>query len=555
MSGLASWLNLAWMGKCAGEGAAFLRAARNVAAAQRAVLMGILSANRQSHFAMAHGFDRIRDPRGYQDRVPLSTQENLAAAVDRIAAGEPNVLTSEPVSLLEPTSGTIGGEKLIPYTASLRRQFQRGVAAWIADLFRNRPGVRLGRAYWSISPALGPPRHTSGGIPIGFPDDAAYLGRLEQWALRYLLAVPSVVARLPDVTTARYATLRFLLAASDLSLVSVWNPTFLTALLRPLPDWLDRLRADLQDGTCRPPTPLPPPCQEMLRPWLRPQPKRADRVRSVLRSGPSLPECVRQLWPRLTLISCWADAAAERFVPELHQLFPGIEIQPKGLVATEGFVSLPLVGQEGAALAVRCHFFEFEEIDAPTSRCRLAHELNHGGRYRVVLTTGGGLYRYPLRDEVEVVGFFRQCPLLRFMGKSDRSSDLVGEKLAEGHVRTVLDRLFSATRLSPRFALLVPVLDRPPRYRLYLQGARRDSSPHLAADLQAGLEENPYYRHAVAFGQLAPAEVCWLHSEGEPGWAIYERRCLELGQKCGDIKPVVLDGWTGWPERFEPRTR
>jgi len=49
----------------------------------------------------------------------------------------------------------------------LRREFQRAVAAWIADLFWQRPAVRHGRAYWSISPALAPPRRSTGGIPIG----------------------------------------------------------------------------------------------------------------------------------------------------------------------------------------------------------------------------------------------------------------------------------------------------------------------------------------------------------------------------------------------------
>src|SRR6266852_4437688 len=81
-----------------------------------------------------------------------------ARAFAGIAAGEPNVLTRDPVLLLEPTSGSTGGEKLIPYTASLRREFQRAVAAWIGDLFRQRPAVRRGRAYWSLSPVFGPRR-------------------------------------------------------------------------------------------------------------------------------------------------------------------------------------------------------------------------------------------------------------------------------------------------------------------------------------------------------------------------------------------------------------
>src|SRR5262249_49343993 len=99
-----------------------------------------------------------------------------------------------------------------------------------------------------------------------------------------------------------------------------------------------------------------------------------------------------------------------------------------------------------------------------SSRKGLADERDRGGRYRVVLPTAGGLYRYQLRDEVEVVGFHHQCPLLRFAGKYDGTSDLVGEKLAEPHVRAVLDRLLAARGSQPCFALLVPILARPARY-------------------------------------------------------------------------------------------
>jgi hypothetical protein len=272
----------------------------------------------------------------------------------------------------------------------------------------------------------------------------------------------------------------------------------------------------------------------------------------MFRDTDALPERLRQIWPRLALISCWADAAAAYFVPELRALFPGVEIQPKGLLATEGFVSLPLVGRPAAALALRCHFFEFEEggsLEEP-ARCRLAHELERGGVYRVVLTTGGGLYRYRLRDEVAVVGFEGRSPLLRFLGRPDRVSDLVGEKLAEPHVRSVLDRVFAAHGLRPRFALLTPALGRPPHYRLYLQGPDAELTRSLLADLQAGLEENHHYRYAVGLGQLAPVEAHVLAPDGEPAWRIYERRCLARGQKCGDIKPAALDPWTGWPDEF-----
>jgi hypothetical protein len=535
MMGLASWLNTGWMLLCAGEARAFRRATRQVEQTQTGVLREILLRNRTSEFGEEHGFARIDTPRQYQARVPLSTSEDYAAPVRRIASGDPDVLTAEPVLLLEPTSGTTGGEKLIPYTASLRRQFQRGVAAWMANLLRHRPAVRRGRAYWSISPAFGPPRCSAGGIPIGFEDDAAYLGTLEQVALRRLLVVPPLVARLTDLAAFRYQTLLYLLRAEDLTLISVWNPTFLTALLTPLEEWQDRLCSDLRRDTDAPSAPR----------------RRADFLNAVFRERVPLAEKLRRVWPRLALISCWTDAGASRQLSEVREFFPGVEIQGKGLLATEGCVSFPLVGRPAPVLAVRSHFFEFKERGEPGGACRLAHELDRGGRYEVVLTTGGGLYRYQLRDEVEVVGFEQQCPLLRFLGKADRTSDLVGEKLAEPHVRAVLDRVFAAHDVSPRFALLVPVEGRPAHYRLYLQAPAPPPHPGtLATALQVGLEENPHYAYAVRLGQLGPVEVQCLDPEGVPAWSLYEQRALARGQKAGVIKPTALDSWPGWPEVF-----
>jgi hypothetical protein len=532
----AGWLNTAWMLKCAGEARAFRRAIRHVAHAQAEVLVDILRRNRQTTFGRAHGFRHLSTPKAYQDRVPLSGPGDYAEPVQRIAAGEAGVLTAERVELLEPTSGTTGGEKLIPYTPSLRRQVQRALAVWIDDLFRHRPALRRGRAYWSLSPALGPARRTAAGISIGFDDDASYLGGLERLALKYLLVVPAEVARLGDLAAVRYATLLHLLAAGDLTLISVWNPTFLTALLRPLEEWQDRLRQDLRRGTLHLGTAL-----------------RAPVVEGILRSSASWPEKLQQIWPQLGLISCWMHAAAARAVPEVRALFPTVEIQPKGLLATEGCVSIPLLGRPAPALAVRSHFFEFQEGEG--GPCRLAHELQTGGRYRVILTTGGGLYRYQLRDEVEVVDFEWQCPLLRFLGKADRISDLVGEKLAEPHVRAVLERLFAAQGLCPGFALLAPVEGRPARYRLFIQDAPLPSLTALATGLEAGLRENPYYGHAVALGQLAPAEVAVLDPSGEPAWQVYERCCVARGQRAGNIKPAALDGWTGWAQEFRPIRR
>jgi hypothetical protein len=558
---LAWWLNSAWMWKCRREAGRFAAATRAVRRTQESLLQEILFRNQESWFGRKHGFRKIRQPRDFQQRVPLSQYDDYSEAVNRIAAGERHVLTREPIELLEPTSGTTRGEKLIPYTASLRREFQRAVAAWIADLFRNRPAVRTGRAYWSVSPALGRSALTAGGIRIGFDDDAAYLGALERRALRHLLVAPPSLARIADIEAFRYATLWALLSADDLTLVSVWNPTFLSILVRSIEPWRERLIEDLRHGAPRFSPALPPDWARSIAIWCNCRAGRLQFVAEALEEPGPLSARLRCIWPRLALISCWTDAAAALVVPEIRRLFPDVEIQPKGLLATEGCVSFPLVGRPGSILAVRSHFFEFDpagaadEVSTGAGDTLLAHELEAGHRYRVVITTSGGLYRYQLHDEVEVVEFENECPLVRFLGKSDRGCDLVGEKLGEAHVRSVLENAFAREEIAPNFAMLVPdVTERPFRYRLYVELADaervRNRAERLAPILESGLGENPYYRYAVRLGQLGPAEVRLLESPPGTAWPVYENRCLERGQKLGNIKPAVLDSWTGWPEVF-----
>jgi hypothetical protein len=47
--------------------------------------------------------------------------------------------------------------------------------------------------------------------------------------------------------------------------------------------------------------------------------------------------------------------------------------------------------------------------------------LETGARYFVFVTTSSGLYRYDMNDIVEVVGRFRNTPMLRFVQKGKAS--------------------------------------------------------------------------------------------------------------------------------------
>jgi hypothetical protein len=251
------------------------------------------------------------------------------------------------------------------------------------------------------------------------------------------------------------------------------------------------------------------------------------------------PENLTRIWPRLGLISCWGDGHAALHLEEIRRAFPGVEIQPKGLLATEGFVTIPFQG--AWPVAIRSHFFEFLEDGR---WLRLTHEVEKGGVYSVVLTTGGGLYRYRLEDRVEVTGFVGRTPSLRFLGKEGHVSDLCGEKLHESFVASALERAFRRTGIAPLFAMLAPEEGPTPGYVLYLEAA---PPPPGLAELVGILEEelaaNPHYRACVALGQLAPVRVFQIEKDG---FSLYLKRCRERGQRMGDVKPLALSALPGW---------
>lgn len=128
----------------------------------------------------------------------------------------------------------------------------------------------------------------------------------------------------------------------------------------------------------------------------------------------------------------------------------------------------------------------------PARSAARAHELRTGESYTVIVTTGGGLWRYRLGDLVEVDGFF---------GAS--VSDLCGEKLAE----TFATHAIAAASASCACTPLRPL-------------------PHL--------------------GQLGPV-TCVPVTDG---YRIFSAASAAPERRLGDIKPQALSLRSDWRVRF-----
>ena len=431
-------------------------------------LRNLLERHAATAFGRAHGFATILSPEDFREAIPPMNYEDHRSWIERCANGEVGVLACEEPSGFERTSGTSSRPKWIPLTAGLQEEFARGLAAWFGGWQTRRPEVFAGRAYWALSPAGMAPEITPGGLPLGMTRDAAYFPdavgeRLAEW-----LVVPDLSG---DLSALFEETADALLATPELSLVSVWSPTFLLGI---------------------------------------------DAAVQRRRPGKTWNE----LWPKLALASCWADASSAPWILLLRERLGTVAIEPKGLLATEGITSLPDAIDGSPRLAAECHWHEFLDEAGRFTELR---DLKAGSAYEVLLTTAGGLFRYRTGDRVRVTAT-NGLPRLRFTGRGGEVSDLVGEKLHESQVLAAF--LQSGSR---GFLVADP---RRPGYDLWLED--EDRAPGIV-DL---LRRNPYFDQALRLRQLALPRVHHLQDD----WPFKLAASLATlrGGRLGDVKLPLL---------------
>lgn len=493
-----------------GQRAGLLNSARHCQAIQQQQGLAMVAQQRDTAFGRALGLERVKTLADYRQCVPIATWEDLEPWISRELAGEAGVFLPAPPLAVELTGGSTTGRKTIPYNARQLGAFRAAVLPWLDDWLTQWPSLANQRWWWAITPAGRAPSQTPGGIPVGLPGgDAAYFGvELAPLLLQRLVAPPQLAA-FTDLALWQRATAALLLACEDLGLLSLWSPSLLVGLLDCLQaeselilDWLDHW-----------------PWADIPAPGMTPARRRA--LPDLIAAGPSA------LWPHLTFCSCWTAASAARDVASLQHRWPGLVIQGKGLLSTEGVVTVPLHGLAAPLLAINSGFFEFRTEDG---QLLLAHQLQVGQVSEVVLSTWGGLLRYASGDRVQVMGYEAETPLLQFLGRQGDVSDLCGEKLTEAFVAGVL----AATL--PDFAMLLPNSNSR-GYRLVLEAGGKNPA-QICAAVDVALCANPQYAYARALGQLAPVEAWPVAAP----LARLQRAALALGRRLGDLKPPALGG-------------
>ncbi len=476
-----------------------------------------LQRNCDTAYGTLHDFADISDIGTYQERVPLTNYENLRPHIARIQGGEPNVLFSGRAVAFETTGGSSGGSKMIPYSEHSLIDFRAAIMPWLANVINNNR-INDGTAYFSISPACRTSKRLPSGIPVGLPD-GAYLGEDILRLFSDISATPPWLAELTALSDWQLATLYFMILHQNLKLISIWSPTFLTALLDSIDIHADTLLQLFLSGG------------QLIHHTVTPDLNAHTRLsRYLIRRDPAT------IWPHLKLVSCWTEGSSRPFFDELQHRFSGVPFQKKGLLSTEAVVTVP-DSKGRCLLTADSGFYEFLDergtIHSPDT-------LVAGQKYEVIITTSGGLYRYRSGDIVRAEGYVSGVPELSFMGRCGLTSDLVGEKLNDVFVDNCLHGISG-------FRMLVPTAIPIPHYILLLDASINHDLKRVTAKVEERLSKNPQYAYARQMGQLDSLTHLSMTHPVETHANLLHKE----GVRLGDIKLPALSGHSSWNQYIE----
>ena len=427
----------------------FEAATRDTQAAQQRKLLEILQRNAETEYGRVHGFAKVRTLEDWRAAAPVITYEHVRAEMDRVVAGEKNVLTAEDPVLFARTSGTTGSAKYVPVTPACRGTDTKDqMRVWFHHAMKQHPKIFSGKVISLVSPAV--EGYTPSGIPYGSTSGHIYKNMPGLVKSTYL--VPYPVFEVEDYVSKYYTIMRLGLGA-PVTFLATANPSSIIKMCEMANEHAETLLKDLHDGTLKADLQISAAVRQEVEARLKANPgecKRLEAQRSR-RAGMLLPA---DYWPHLKLIGCWKGGTVGSYLSR----FPGwfdpegtnpMPVRDWGYLSSEARGSIPIsdIGC-GGVLTIQSNVYEFiptEDVDSsPDDHTKWtflgAHEIERNKEYYIIFTTTGGLYRYDINDVIRVVDVHNTAPVIEFLRKGRGMTNITGEKVSVNQVIEAFNR-------------------------------------------------------------------------------------------------------------------
>ena len=389
---------------------------------QKLVLADILRSSADTEIGREYGFAGMKSFDDFRSRVPVSEYDDYRSRIDRMAAGEEDILFPGKATAFLTTSGTSGEPKLVPISRKedaarlivLRSRYV------VMLLLTSVKSLRRIFAFYLI-PAYGV---TEGGIPVGKGSGRTLkIGYGYRLRMRFMSYTPMILEEL-EGEAADYTIMRLSIAHRDVSFVIGNNALRFAGFVKTAEEHAEDMIRDIRNGTNK--YALSEKVMKAERNALKPDPARADELEELLRRGRFSP---KHYWKNIKLASFWLGSSVGAYSGEVRELLPAqTKYVDTGYGASEAKINIPVTTDDSSGpLSVFTGFYEF--VPEGGGEPLLAHELKDGETYRILLTNYAGLYRYDIRDHVRVDGFTGSTPNICFVSKSTDMANIVMEKI------------------------------------------------------------------------------------------------------------------------------
>ena len=402
----------------------FMALCQTPEAAQQELLMDIMETNKDTAIGKLYNFAGIHSIADFQSKVPVSSWENIQDMAKAMEQGKKDQLFAGQPEHFIVTSGTTGTCKFIPESTlgskakSITSRLRR------ISLAVNNPACLSGKVF-AISNSAGIGK-VACGIPYGYASGMTLMETPA--ALRNMIAYPVELLNIQDQEALDYALMRCAIE-QDVSAIIGNNAGRMEQLIFMAQRKATTIIKDIRQGTLSQDIALESGMREEIAGHLRPNPERADALQNMLTSGAAFTPA--SYWPNLALVSCWLGGSVGRYLRGLTPLLgKDVAFVDFGYGASEGKFNIPLTNDQAAGpLSLPGAFYEFEAMD-DSGDIFLAHQLEEGKRYKLLITTFSGLYRYDLHDIVGVRGCTGKTPNIYFINKTNDVGNICGEKLS-----------------------------------------------------------------------------------------------------------------------------
>jgi hypothetical protein len=515
----------------------FVRKTRQTSEVQERFLHDLILAHQNTELGRKYKLSEIKTVDQFRERMPILPYSSYEPYLERIAQGEQNILTAEPVVYLTLTSGSTGKKKLIPTTRRSQNAFRQATLTsmgFLIEALRSR-GLQFGKLLVTNSTQVW--GYTSAGIPYG-PASAGVL-RMDKLLYEQFFAHPYETLQVVDSPARHYLCLLFALREPLMRGMIANFPMLILRTCSYLEKYAEDFIRDLEKGSIADWLELEPEIRQKLERRWSAHPVRAAQLREIFKSeGRLTPKLV---WPDLGFVANARGGTSDFYFERFPGYFGDTPIFGAVFSSAEGMFSIYHdLDNDGSVLAIESGFFEFipeDQCEVEQPKTLLATEVKAGQRYRILTTSYGGFYRYDIGDVIEVLGFYEQAPLIVFRHRRGGLISSTTEKTTEAHATQVMQALQQEFGLALEdFCITLSENDFPARYLANIElvpGASLSDPQAFLASFDRRLQEvNTHYE----ISRRDPIPPPRLRILAPGSFAILRQRQLERGIPDSQLK-------------------